>query len=343
VNLFVGYACNLRCPYCFARALQPLYPRWIARDDFEKFLAWCIRVELYRLAFIGGEPTLHPRLAEMVERTAQAGAAVSIFTNGLGAPALMERLSGSATNFIVNCNPPELLSPRQRRRLHDNLVLLRAAGARVTFSKNFSPRYADYTYLLKSIVKYDVSFVRCDISRPDAFGSNDYAPPGTTARLLAAVAAFAEQCARLGVGLGIDCCLRMCETEPEQRTFMERFSAKFTGICAPSLDIHPDLSVSYCLPLHDLRIPDVTAFSGEEALRLHFAEAARPLRGRRAAEECRSCKEFMRRCQGGCMAQNREGDVLPGTHQHLRETLINAGKAKDIKIDSSPSLRYGSE
>jgi hypothetical protein len=28
---------------------------------------------------------------------------------------------------------------------------------------------------------------------------------------------------------------------------------------------------------------------------------------------------------------------------YLRETLINAGKAKDIKIDSSPSLRYVSE
>jgi hypothetical protein len=26
-----------------------------------------------------------------------------------------------------------------------------------------------------------------------------------------------------------------------------------------------------------------------------------------------------------------------------KETLINAGKAKDIKIDSSLSLRYGSE
>jgi radical SAM protein with 4Fe4S-binding SPASM domain len=306
VNLFVGYACNLRCPYCFARALHSLYPRWIDRDTFEKFLAWCIRVKLYRLAFIGGEPTLHPRLAEMVERTALAGVAVSIFTNGLGSPALMERLSGSATNFIVNCNPPELLSSGRQRRLHDNLTLLRASGARVTFSKNFSPRHVDYAYLLESIVRYDIPFVRCDISRPDAFGSNDYTPPGATARLLAAVAAFAEQCARLGVGTGMDCCLRMCEAEPEQRFFLERVFTKFTGICHPSLDIHPDLSVSYCLPLHDLRVPDVTVFSGEEALRLHFAEAARLFRGRDAAEECRTCREFMRRCQGGCMAQLRE-------------------------------------
>ncbi|MDR2124607.1 MAG: 4Fe-4S cluster-binding domain-containing protein [Desulfovibrio sp.] len=328
MNLFVGYACNLRCPYCFARALHALYPQRIDRDNFEKFLAWCIRVKLYRLAFIGGEPTLHPRLAEMVERTAQAGVVVSIFTNGLGSPALMERLSGNATNFIVNCNPPELLSSGQQRRLHDNLARLRASGARLTFSKNFSPRYAEYTYLLESVIRYDISFVRCDISRPDPFGSNDYAPAGATARLLAAVTAFAERCASLGVGLGIDCCLRMCETEPEQRAFLERFSAKFTGICHPSLDVHPDLSVSYCLPLHDLRVPDVTAFSDEEALRLRFAEAARPFRGRNAGGECRSCDDFMRRCQGGCMAQTGNAGVPPGTHQHASR---NAAR-KDSRV-----------
>ncbi|MDR3175081.1 MAG: radical SAM protein [Desulfovibrio sp.] len=305
MNLFVGYACNLRCPYCFAGALQTLYPHRISEENFEKFFAWCVRTGLSRLAFIGGEPTLHPRLADMVERAAEARIAVSVFTNGLGRPALMDRLGASAAQFIVNYNPPELLSSGERRRLRDNLLLMGASGARLVFSKNFSPRYADYAYLLEGIVTYEIPAVRYDISRPDLLGSNDFAPPEAMSRLLAAVTAFVERCAALGVSTGMDCCLRMCDTEPEQRAFLERVSAKFTGICHPSLDVHPDLSVSYCLPLHDLRVPDVTAFSGEEALRWHFAEAARPIRERNAAGECRSCKDFMRRCQGGCLAGPR--------------------------------------
>ena len=132
-------------------------------------------------------------------------------------------------------------------------------------------------------------------------------------RLLAAVTAFVERCGRLGVSTGMDCCLRLCDTTPEQRAFLERVSAKFSGMCHPSLDIHPDLSVSYCLPLHGLRLPDVTAFSGEEALRWHFAEAARPLKTRDAAKECLSCKDFLRRCQGGCIARpGRPADPRPG-------------------------------
>jgi radical SAM protein with 4Fe4S-binding SPASM domain len=304
MNLFVTYACNLRCPYCFARALRKIHPRRLSAENFEKFFAWCVRAKVSSLAFIGGEPTLHPLLAEMIGRLAKAAVTVSLFTNGLGHPPLLEKLSRSVENFIINYNPPELLSPGQRRLLHDNLLLLRSRGARLTFSKNFSPSHADYAYLLEGITRYGVSAVRYDISRPDLYGSNEHASPETSAFLLSSITDFAEKCARLGVSAGLDCCLRLCDLKAEQRTFLERTSAKFTGICHPSLDIHPDLSVSYCLPLHDLRIPDITAFSGEEALRWHFAEAARSVRGQGAAEECFSCKDFMRRCQGGCMAQN---------------------------------------
>jgi organic radical activating enzyme len=323
MNLFVGYACNLRCPYCFARALQARHPHWISEENFARFFAWSVRAGLSRLAFIGGEPTLHPRLAEMVERVAGAGTAVSVFTNGLSPSALMERLSEHAANFIINYNPPDLLSPGQRRRLHDNLVLLRSSGARVIFSKNFSPRYDAYDYLLKGIAAYEIPAVRYDISRPDLFGRNDYAPPEAMVRLLATVTAFVERCADLGVRTGMDCCLRLCDMTPEQRAFLERVSAKFSGMCHPSLDIHPDLSASYCLPLYDLRVPDVTVFSGEEALRWHFAEAARPLKLRDAAQECLACKDFLRRCQGGCIARPGRGSGHPADlRSGVRDTRV---------------------
>ena len=80
---------------------------------------------------------------------------------------------------------------------------------------------------------------------------------------------------------------------------------KFSGVCHPSIDVHPDLSASYCLPMRDIVVPDVTAFSGQDALMWHFAERVRSIRQTNVSTDCLECKDFMRRCQGGCMALRR--------------------------------------
>jgi len=76
---------------------------------------------------------------------------------------------------------------------------------------------------------------------------------------------------------------------------------KFRGICHPSIDIHPDLSASYCLPLKDVAVRDVTAFASRDRLMHHFAATVRPWRFENVSENCLSCHDFKKKCQGGCM------------------------------------------
>ena len=138
INLFVTYRCNLACSYCFARDLQPEFPGDLSEQDFDRLLDWMRGAGVPSVAFIGGEPTLHPRLADMVERTAGAGIAVVLFSNGLFSTELAQRLAPLVSNFVINYNEPALYAPAQQARLGETLACLKDLGAHMAFSKNFS-------------------------------------------------------------------------------------------------------------------------------------------------------------------------------------------------------------
>ena len=76
INIFVTYRCNLSCPYCFAHDLQQEYRQDLQPEEFDKLLKWMTATRVTAVAFIGGEPTLHPKIVEMVRATAEAGITV---------------------------------------------------------------------------------------------------------------------------------------------------------------------------------------------------------------------------------------------------------------------------
>ncbi|NCC25130.1 MAG: radical SAM protein [Deltaproteobacteria bacterium] len=305
INIFITYRCNLACRYCFARELIDEYPQDMDEVRFDTLLSWMRKTALPAAAFIGGEPTLHPDLADMIERTTDAGIAPVLFTNGLFRPGLAERLAPLVSNFVVNYNDPSLYTPVQRNTLRATLSRLHDLGARITFSKNFSHECCEFEYLLSGCEEYGVSSVRYDISRPSASAANDHFTNAEMAGIISHIVRFVKGCEERGIRTGLDCSVRLCDLRVEDRSYLERVSMKFTGVCHPSIDVHPDLSASYCLPMSDIRVADVTAYPNRDALMWHFAELVRPVRQASVSGECFDCRDFMRRCQGGCMALNR--------------------------------------
>lgn len=302
LNIFLTYRCNLACPYCFARGLADLYPPALGRDDFARLLAWLEAYPVGGVALLGGEPTLHPDLPMMLTALHERGIMTALFTNGLFPPALRAVLAEKATNFVVNFNDRPLLSEGQRRLFHANLAYLRRQDCRLAFAKNFSADSLDYGGLLAACARYGVRHVRYDISRPDYRQGNVYYDLEKTRTVAGTVAAFARECEVRGIRTGLDCCIPLCFFAPEDREWLQAHATKFTGICHPSLDIHPDLSVSYCLPLRGVSAADCTAFPGEGALLRHFAGLAREMRFKPRLAGCETCGHFRRRCQAGCMA-----------------------------------------
>lgn len=320
INIFVTYRCNLACPYCFARALHQDHPQDMGAAAFDKLLVWMRSAALPAVAFIGGEPTLHPRLPEMIEATKNAGISVVLFTNGLFPASLAERLAPYVDNFVVNYNDPGVYGPGQHERLHQNLELLAGRDARLTFSRNFTMETLDYGALIQDARRYGVKAVRYDVSRPANDADNDFVNMDGASSIMPRIVSFVRECQAAGIRTGMDCSARLCDLSPDDRAYMKRTSMKFTGICHPSIDLHPDLSACYCLPLKDVRVDDITDFSDEQALIQYFAETVRPTRFVTDDPACADCQDFKRLCQGGCMALKRLPQDCANTHESTPET-----------------------
>jgi len=292
--------------------------------DFARLLDWMRNSASPAVAFLGGEPTLHPEISTMIRRTAEAGMTVTLFTNGLFSSELLPLLTPYVANFVVNFNDPEIYNTTQQYDLiHENLKRLSAANARITFSKNFAPGNTEYTYLLDGACRYGVDAIRYDISRPGNKGTNDYYEAQETSLLMDHIVTFVRDCAANNIKTGLDCCVKYCELSLENRSYLERVSMKLTGICHPSVDIHPDLSASYCLPMRHVTVDDVTAFSNSERLIHHFASMVRPFRFKNTPPQCEHCGDFRTRCQGGCMALRQDTT-------HCRATSESNQSIKEI-------------
>lgn len=77
--------CNLHCSYCF-RADDNLYSshaEFFPLDLLRRIIEEArIAANITRINFTGGEPTLHPAFAEILQTIAEAGLTVSFVTNG---------------------------------------------------------------------------------------------------------------------------------------------------------------------------------------------------------------------------------------------------------------------
>lgn len=88
-NLVISRVCNMNCPYCFAGGImqtgrQPNDQCFISRADFSARLGYLKRSGINSVRLIGGEPTLHPQICELIKEGLRAGMQILIFTHGIG-------------------------------------------------------------------------------------------------------------------------------------------------------------------------------------------------------------------------------------------------------------------
>jgi len=305
LNLFITYNCNFNCNYCFIHGFKGMYPDYIGQDEFARLCAWLEKNRIYSIGILGGEPTLHSRLVPMLRELNRAGVSVALFTNGLFPKKLIGPLAETVSNFVVNYNDPSMYTDRQWSQLQDTLGTLHAAGVSVSFSKNFSKGWLRFEYILEACAKFGISHIRYDISRPNPVKANNYFNLEESKELTDVILEFARKCRSRGIDTGMDCCLPFCYFEKPSLDYLRTVSMKFNGICHPSVDIQTDLSASYCIPMQNIGVPDVTVFAGEMELFYHFSNEVRRLREIPSNERCASCDLFGQLCQGGCLALKR--------------------------------------
>src|SRR5512147_2280038 len=72
VEIDVTYVCNLRCPGCNRSCAQAPTAEMMTLTEVEKFTRESIRKDYRwkRIRIVGGEPTLHPQIAEIIKALA---------------------------------------------------------------------------------------------------------------------------------------------------------------------------------------------------------------------------------------------------------------------------------
>lgn len=112
--LWVGLHCNVRCKFCYDENVPASQKEWVSLDQIEQAFQKFGRAYANEYVdLMGGEPTLHPKILEIVRAARRAGLMPTIITHGMG----LERA--------------EFVRELQAAGIHDFLVSVHAVGSLV--------------------------------------------------------------------------------------------------------------------------------------------------------------------------------------------------------------------
>ncbi len=99
LQIFITDKCNLRCPECF-------YGQWLGsyEMDLETYKAHVLNYvgQIKKITLLGGEPTLHKQLADIVRFNASMGFKTTVYTNGIRIDRLDEVFADPALAGMVS-------------------------------------------------------------------------------------------------------------------------------------------------------------------------------------------------------------------------------------------------
>jgi MoaA/NifB/PqqE/SkfB family radical SAM enzyme len=132
-NVFVTNVCNATCGFCnFAHDKGFVLDRgWMDGDRFgEAMQLMHERADLRFIVLTGGEPLLHPRLAEMAAAATAAGIQPSLVTNGWLLPAKLGALEQAGVrSVIISIDAPDAETHEKNRGLKGVFGRIREANA----------------------------------------------------------------------------------------------------------------------------------------------------------------------------------------------------------------------
>jgi radical SAM protein with 4Fe4S-binding SPASM domain len=161
VQFFPTLRCNQACAFCFNRDLAAVPD--VEPPAFSRMLDRLRDAGVGTLDLLGGEPTLHPRLEELVAAIAARGMRTTLSTNGSGDLPLLERLEdrfGRATLRVgVSLNgahtPPPLREYIARRAPLLKSVCTREAGLPAAAAEHLGRPGAEYFLIFRDPLRAD--------------------------------------------------------------------------------------------------------------------------------------------------------------------------------------------
>lgn len=310
----ITFRCNRNCNYCYARGLLKEFPEDMSMENFKRLVNWHVNQNNKNITLIGGEPTLHPKLGEMIKLLKEKNLPVFIFTNGIFNEKVMKILENDIIQqYQVNCDPPKLYSKDNWNLLKRNLKNINKNSPKTSLRFNITSSNQSFDYIIDLAISVDSKKINFSPTFPNFSSSNEFFRIGSGYSEY--MIRITEKCLEAGIEPFIDQPIPYCFFEKGDRFFLSK-NANMYGQCGPLngvYAINPDLSFFPCLSLQIKQLK-ITQFKDETEMSNRFHKIIDFIKWNNTVfDECVECIYFKRRqCQGGCL-----------THRFINNRLDN--------------------
>ena len=311
-NVLLTNYCNRRCKYCFAQEKITFEDggkvdesrRFLSLEDLETIIAFFKRSACSQVGLLGGEPTLHPDFAAIIDRWVVEGFRVKLFSNGMMPDSALERLcrfDPEQVLTVINVNSPDDAPPEEQARVAATLGALKQRAA-----LGFNIYRPDFEgeFLLDLIERYELDpHIRLGLTQPILEGRNLFIQREDYPEVGRRIVRLAEGAGPRGAFLGLDCGFTLCMFKPEDIGPMIYNGVSFKLTCNPIVDIGVDLSVWSCFPLSRWETTRLALFDTRQQIVRSYENKLRPFRGVGSSADCLECRHKQGgNCVGGCIA-----------------------------------------
>jgi hypothetical protein len=317
MNLVITDSCNRSCEYCFAVNLVQRGVRrrgnYIGWVEFVKAVDFLVGSNQRAVSLLGGEPTLHPRLPEMLAYLYARGLHAHVFTNAVVSERrlhlIREVVDRQDTSFLVNLNPPNTGSRYQTKRVDAFLAEL---GDICAIGVNVFRPEMNLSYVSAAFRKYSLKGrVRIGLCHPCPEQPTDFLRVSDYRNAYLSIMKLIRDLDSMHFGnieVSLDCGFPLCLFSDEDLGILHRLMPPGRPIsrCAPIIDIGIDLRAWPCFPLAEVGQISVEQCKDGRHLSREFELLFRSKsRGefKGIFAECKDCTLKRRRlCCGGCHA-----------------------------------------
>jgi len=336
-NIMITQRCNLSCPYCFANEFTNTNTEDMTIDNFKKALDFIKTDPLERVGIIGGEPTLHPDFARMLEIIINDDSIkrAIIYTNGVFINRYIKHLTNNKFTLLINCNPPAAIGYDTYNRLIANLKQMineYYMKNKITLGFNMYLPFPEYRFIIDILKMFDFDHLRTSIVVPNDRSANVFEYFG---RIKPRVKELFGILSENNIFPFFDCnALMPCMMTDEEKMAIKDFMKKAQirenkdyAICKPIVDILPNLEAIRCFGLSEFEKVRIADFHKIKDLKNYFMNSFDSYAFNvSTAKKCNDCyKRKTMRCSGGCLIfkMNKINDLKSLARQETQAINIS--------------------
>ena len=317
-SIILTYRCNLHCSYCFASGFVNKKNCDITIRNFLEAVSLITRTES-SVSLIGGEPTVHPGFATIMDLLIANPKIkrISLFTNGILVDRYIPQITHPKVDIILNCNSPADIGEDTYAHFKQNLDMLFQQCNRkdqVHLGFNFYHDDLDYSYMLDILQHYKIKTVRTSLTVPHFSACRDINVLDYFRKRKKGLLKLFGDLDNIRVMAFMDCnhppyCIWTEEEKGWLKSYISRCGLrndKLINCCSPcfaDVTIYPDLMADRCYGMSDYGKVRVTDFKDVPDIINYFANEIDAIAYKLpACEECKECHEWkLRHCLGGCI------------------------------------------